>query len=214
MHLSYRAQRAVHVLRADKRGASTHPEQPWDVYVLLSQSIGSGVQGPRSSSIGAFKRRDGVQEAGERMRRRHLRIQSMALSWATKKAPLVSVCPPPDSWPRRLVSLNSKAIDLTLEGCEKIRMTRCKRKYPLLLAGSERSAHNTTYSASFGVWSLPSRRRGLTCSLGLEVDRIRWVARDTFSSLLERRREVDGSPHNRSRRADPALRIRLEFHDS
>jgi hypothetical protein len=76
MHLSYRAQRAVHVLRADKRGASTYPEQPWDVYVLLSQSIGSGVQGPRSSSIGAFKRRDGVQEAGERMRRRHLRIQS------------------------------------------------------------------------------------------------------------------------------------------
>ena len=131
-----------------------------------------------------------------------------------KKAPLVSVCPPPDSWPRRLVSLNSKAIDLTLEGCEKIRMTRCKRKYPLLLAGSERSAHNTTYSASFGVWPLPSRRRGLTCSLGLEVDRIRWVARDTFSSVLERRREVDGSPHNRSRRADPALRIRLEFHDS
>lgn len=93
-------------------------------------------------------------------------------------------------------------------------MTRCKRKHSLLLSGSERSAHNTTYSASFGVWPLPSRRRGLTCSLGLEVDRIRWVARDTFSSVLERRREVDGSPHNRSRRADPALRIRLEFHAS
>jgi hypothetical protein len=182
--------------------------------VLLSQSIGSGVQRLRSSLIGAFKRRDDVQEAGERMRRRHLRIQSMALSWAIKKAPLVSICPPPDSWSRRLVLLNSKAIDLTPEGCEKVRMTRCKRKHPLLLAGSERSAHDTTYSASFSVWPIPSRRRGLTCSLGREVDRIRWVARDTFSSVLERRREVDRSPHNRSRRADPDLRIRLEFQDS
>jgi len=75
MHLSYRVQRAVHVLRAEKRGASTHREQRWDVYVLLNQSIGSGVQRHPSSSIGAFRRRDGVQEAGERMRRRHLRIQ-------------------------------------------------------------------------------------------------------------------------------------------